>query len=335
MKKIFLSVFLLLIIITILSNHFWPIASTTNNSQPVFKDFIASVYQEAIKNGISKDIAAKYLFSIKPPKENSEPVQIRLQKQEPEVTMPYTKYLQKLVPSEKMKKAEEEYAKNKALLFAIAAQYKVDPQIIIALWGLESDFGVEVGHFEIIETLAILAFHHHRSEYYRRQLLDALRMVAFNYHIPQQLMSAWDGGMGQPQFEPSIYFQYAVDYDNDGFANIWTSLPDVFASIANFLHMNGWHYNQPWGMEVKVPDNFPVGEASPYHKKPMKYWRSLGVRDLNGNLVANSDELAAVILPSGIKGPAFLVYVNFTALLNWNKSTSEALSAGIIASQLN
>ncbi|GAG99485.1 unnamed protein product, partial [marine sediment metagenome] len=208
------------------------------------------------------------------------------------------------------------------------------PRFIIALWGIESNYGRYTGSFPLIRSLAILGYHHHRAKFYQRQLLDALVMLDRPKVIPEQLKSAWDGGMGQTQFEPAAYLTYGVDFDNDGLANIWTSLPDVFASIANFLHKNGWNGKENWGIPVKLPKNFPADKAGLPGKNSISYWRHLGVTQNNGQPLQEVSGNTVILLPSGIKGQGYLIYPNFRKLMRWNNIIFEGLCVGILADSI-
>jgi membrane-bound lytic murein transglycosylase B len=188
--------------------------------------------------------------------------------------------------------------------------------------------------FIISLFIAILAFQKHRSAFYRKQLIAALTILDAKKIIPQELKSTFDGGMGQPQFEPSVYLQYAVDFDGDGFKDIWTSMPDAFASIANYLMKNGWQPGQPWGFKIKLPSHFPAQLTGRANKHPIKVWQDLGVTLTNGEPLPNLHGNTAVLLPSGANGTAYIVCCNFYALMNWNNTTFESLVVGLLADSL-
>ena len=321
-------------LITLFSAFILLILSTSANAAPQhskFEKFLTGVRKEALSLGLSKKTVHKYLTHLKLPEPIKKTTVVKRQKHQAQAVLSFDAYLNRLAPKGKIKRAQKEYQRHKTLLLQIYRRYQVQPGVIVALWGLESDFGDYTGDFPLIRSLALLAFHHHRSKFYRRQLIDALMILDKNHVIPQMLKSSWDGGMGQTQFEPSAYIHYAVDYDHDGFKNIWTSFPDVFASIANFLHLNGWEGTQNWGIEVKVPKNFPTKLANKHIKYTINKWRQLGVRQLNGEKLTMIKGKAALLLPNGIKGRAFLVYSNFDVLLRWNNTTFEALVTGILS----
>lgn len=330
MKKYLISGILLLVVILII------ITFAINHQQRKlsFLQFIQKAEQEAIALGISKKTVEKYLSDLKLLEPIQKTVVIKRETHQAQAILNFQQYIKRLIPKNKIKKAREEYQRHRILLLEIYRQYNVQPRFIIALWGLESNFGEDTGHFPLIESLAMLSYRHHRSRFYRRQLIDALKILDHPAVIPPMLLSSFDGGMGQPQFEPAAYLRYAVDFDHDGFANIWTNLPDVFASIANFLHLNGWDGSQSWGIEVKIPKNFPTKLANEHIEYSIQKWNSLEVRNLDGSKLKNIKGNAAILLPSGITGPAFLVYPNFKVLLRWNDTTFESLTAGVFSDKL-
>ena len=302
--------------------------------KPTFQQYIAGVKKEAVSKGISSKTANKYLDHLKPPKPRETSTYIKLQTHQAQAVLTFKEYKKAFISKASVPYARAKYREHLKLLKQIKKVYPVQPRFVLTLWGIESDYGHHIGNFPLVRSLAILAYHHHRSKFYRQQLIDALIMLDRPKVIPQQLKSAWDGGMGQPQFEPGSYLTYAVDYDKNGFKNIWTSLPDTFASIANFLYSNGWNVKQTWGIRVKVPKNFPVKQAGYPLKYPLKHWKKLGVRQLDGELLTPIKGKTAILLPDGLKGEAFLVYPNFKVLMRWNDTTFEGLSVGILSDKL-
>lgn len=309
-------------------------SQTSASQENEFKKFIESVKKEASQLGVSQNTIDRYLNNVKLPKPLKKTPEVKEQTHQAQAELTFQEYLNRLVPEGKKRRAKREFEKNKTALWEVSERYHVQPQIIVALWGLESDFGDDMGDFPLIDSLAILAFHHHRSSFYRRQLIDALRILDAGPIIPQMLKSSFDGGMGQIQFEPETYMSYAVDFNGDGFKNIWTNLPDSFASIANFLQKNGWDGDQTWGIEVKLPDNFNKSLAGRDNKKSISFWKKQGVTQLNGQPLKDIKGKAAILLPDDIKGPAFLVYPNFYVLLRWNDTTFEGLAAGLLANSI-
>jgi len=208
----------------------------------------------------------------------------------------------------------------------------VQPHYLAAFWAIESNFGRATGGFSVLEALATLAYDPRRSEFFRRELLTALRIIDDGHIAPERMSGSWAGAMGQLQFLPSVFDRYGVDGDGDGRIDIWNSLPDVFHSAANFLSQSGWRGDQRWGREVLLPDNFDYRQSGTGVRKPLDEWRGMGVTTLDGNpfpVVAGME--ASVILPAGANGPAFLAYGNFRATMAYNPSTFYALTVGHLA----
>lgn len=302
--------------------------------KPTFQEYIAGVKKEAISLGVSLKTTHKYLDNLKTPKPAEKSIYIKRQKHQAQAVLSFREYQKQFISSAKLPYARRQFRKHLKLLKQIEKDYLVQPRFIVALWGIESNYGRHTGNFPLVRSLAVLAYHHHRSKFYRRQLLDALSMLDRPKVIPEQLKSAWDGGMGQTQFEPSAYLSYAVDYNKDGFKNIWTDHSDVFASIANFLYRNGWNSKQTWGIPVKLPKNFPIKQAGRSFTYTVTHWQKLGVRQTNGKPLTLVKGKTAILLPDGIKGDAYLVYPNFTVLLRWNNTTFEGLSTGILSDKI-
>ncbi len=223
--------------------------------------------------------------------------------------------------------------KTNADLFArITAQYGVPPQVIVAVWGLESDFGANTGDFPTLQSLATLAYDCRRPAMFQNELLDAIQIVARGDLSPAEMKGAWAGELGQTQFLPSNYLRYAVDFDGDGRRNLIKSAPDVLASTANYLQSLGWAPGQPWLVEVNIPGNLPWDQADIPIKKPVAEWQAMGVSGANG---AIPDGLAALYLPMGRFGPAFLAYHNFDVYLGWNESLVYSTTAAYFATRLS
>ncbi len=304
------------------------------DKKPLFKDFMREIRQEAIRLGVTAKTAHRYLDSLRLPQPTKKTAVVRLQQHQAQAVLTLDEYYRRLVPGYKKKIARHKLKEHRALFKKINQKFQVQPQYIIALWGLESNFGRDTGNFPLVRSLAILAYHHHRSSFYRRQLIDALFILDGKHVIPPMKKSAFDGGMGQPQFEPSAYLHYAVDFNGDGFKNIWTNTPDALASIANFLHRNGWNGQQSWGIRVTIPHGFNPKKAGRKIWKPVSHWQALGVRQHNGKALPNVKGDTALLLPNGKKGPYYLVYPNFKVLLRWNNTTFESLATGRLADEI-
>ncbi len=202
------------------------------------------------------------------------------------------------------------------------------------MWGLESDFGRYMSPFPVIDSLATLAHDGRRGDYFRAELLAALRIIDGGHVAPGEMRGSWAGALGQCQFMPSNFFKFAVDYDNDGRRDIWGTLPDVFASIANYLAGFDWRDDQTWGREVRLPAGFDQSLVGLDTIKPIGAWQGLGARLPDGGDLPARQLPASIVMPDGAGGQAYLVYGNFRAILDWNRSTYFALSVGILADRV-
>ncbi|MGM0788194.1 MAG: lytic murein transglycosylase, partial [Thermodesulfobacteriota bacterium] len=213
-------------------------------------------------------------------------------------------------------------------------EYGVPPRYIIAFWGIETNFGDHLGSFQVIDSLATLAYNQRRSEFFRAELLDALRIIEQGHIDPDGMRGSWAGAMGHMQFLPSTFTGHAVDYTGNGRKDIWGSLPDAFASAAKFLSDIGWQKGELWGREVLLPEDFDLSLASMDTKKTVNEWSGLGVRRAYGEPLPAADMEGSVILPQSHEGPAFLVYNNFRVIMRWNRSINYAISVGHLADRI-
>ena len=259
---------------------------------------------------------------------------IELDRKQPEDTLTYAQYVERTLPAARVHKGLRLLNEHRALLQEIGTQYDVPPGIIVALWGMETDFGRATGNFSVLASLATLAYDGRRSALFRRELLDALKIVDAGHVRPAAMTGSWAGAMGQNQFMPSSFLQYAVDYDGDGRRDIWTTLADVFASTANYLASSGWRRREPWGHRVVLPADFDVASNAGQPTRALAVWQMLGVRRADGGAFPAEIESASLVLPGGASSQAFLVYPNYQVLLKWNRSHYFALTVGQFADQL-
>ncbi len=298
------------------------IYAKAQNTNQAFKIFIQQTEKEALKQGILQKTLTRYLSHLKAPIKKT----IEHVKQQHTAIVKYDQFLNRFIKSNDTGFGIAQLHKHQKLLAKISKKFGVAPQYIVALWGIESNYGRYCGKSPLIQVLATLAFQNIRSDFYKKELLYALRMVDKANPISQQLISSWDGGMGQPQFMPESYFEYGVDFDKDGFANIWTSTADVFASIANYLHKNGWIKHQPVVVKITLPKDFPINQTGKTYKLSIKEWLKKGIKlPRHYHLQQALSDEAAVIAPDGVTEPAFLVFHNFFILLKWNNSANEGL----------
>jgi membrane-bound lytic murein transglycosylase B len=234
----------------------------------------------------------------------------------------------------RIERGRELLAQHRPLLEEIGAAYGVQPRFIVALWGIETNFGTYTGGFPVIQALATLAHDGRRSSYFREELLNALQILDDGHIDVARMQGSWAGAMGQSQFMPSSFLRFAQDYDGDGRRDIWTTEADVFASAASYLAGFGWDADQTWGRQVRLPAGFDAGLADLEIRKPLSEWQRLGVRRADGQNLPAGDLTASLVLPDGPGGPAFLVYDNYRTIMRWNRSTYFATTVGILADRI-
>jgi membrane-bound lytic murein transglycosylase B len=294
-----------------------------------FPDFIKSFRQDAASQGISAKTLDRTLGSAQ-----FLPHVIELDRRQPELTLTFQDYIGRVVNPARIDAARVKLNENKALLDQVSARYGVQPQYIVALWGIETNFGATTGNYSVISALATLAYEGRRAAFFRKELLNALVMVDQRHVDPREMTGSWAGAMGESQFMPSSFLAYAVSWKGNQSPDIWHKREDVFASIANYLAQAGWHGDQGWGMAVTLPPNFDASQIGPGQKKPLSDWAALGVTQSGGAALPGSlapSIPAALIEPGGSDGPAFLVFDNFRAILKWNNSAFFATAVGYLA----
>jgi membrane-bound lytic murein transglycosylase B len=291
-----------------------------------FERWLSGLRREALIQGISGATLDEALTGLAPL-----PRVIQLDRSQPEFTLGFEEYLKLVAPQERIEEGRARLEENHLLLQEISVRYGVQPQYIVALWGIESDFGRRTGSFPVVGALVTLAYDGRRSNYFRGELLHALRVLNDGHIQAHQMVGSWAGAMGQCQFMPSSFMRYAVDYDNDGRRNIWESRADVLASIAHYLSRHGWHPGEPWGQEVQLPSPFDQRLLGRKHHKTLKEWKALGVKPGEGELFPLSVKRASLIKP-GEK--AFLVYDNWQTLMKWNPSLYFSTAVGYLADRI-
>ena len=298
-------------------------------SDQAFLDWLEALRAEARGKDISDETLDAALGDIAPMMRV-----IELDRRQPEFTQTFWTYLRQRVNDERIKRGRVLLEKHRDLLYKIHAEYGVPPRYLIAFWGLETNFGDYLGSFRVINALATLAYDQRRAHFFRAELLDALQILEEGHISPDTMTGSWAGAMGQMQFIPSTFTGHAVDYTGDGRKDIWGSLPDAFSSAANFLSNMGWQSGEIWGREVHLPEDFDLMLATMNRKKTLEEWSSLGVRRTDSAALPQADMEGSIVLPQGYKGPAFLVYDNFRAIIRWNRSINYAISVGHLADRI-
>ena len=231
----------------------------------------------------------------------------------------------------RIEKGIKKIRENWELLEEISTVYKVQPRFIVALWGIETDYGRISGGFPVLDSLATLAYDGRRREYFTKELLNALEIIDYGHIDSKNMMGSWAGAMGQPQFMPSSFLNYAVDFNNDGKKDIWTSREDVLASAANYLAKLKWNNNETWGREVLITDDFNLDPSllTLKNEKSLLVWKKLGVKKLDGSDLPNKNLNASLlIIQSKNNDRYFIVYKNFKRILRWNTSNFFAIAVG-------
>ena len=295
-----------------------------------FAAWLEALKAEALGKGIRQATLDAALDGIRPI-----PRVIELDRNQPEFKLTFTQYMNRVVPQKRIERGRRLLAENKALLEAVSAKFGVQARFLVALWGIESDFGRLTGGFRVIPALATLAHDGRRSKFFRIELLHALRIIDQGHVGAREMMGSWAGAMGQVQFMPSSFNNFAFDFDGDGRKDLWSTPGDIFASAANYLARSGWRGDKTWGREVTLPADFDRSQLGLKTRKPMSEWQALGVRRTNGGDLPKVEITASLITPTDTgRGPPFLVYGNYRTILKWNRSHFFALAVGRLADRI-
>src|SRR5579862_840426 len=294
-----------------------------------FRTFINAFRTEALRAGIEPQVydAATVAIARNPRVE-------ALNLEQPEFTKPIWEYLASTLSPERIATGQQLLVADRPMFDAIENRFGVQREILVAIWGLESEYGREMGSFDIFEALATLAYDGPRADFGRREFLDALKIEQQERFRPDEMTSSWAGAFGQTQFVPSSFLRYAVDGDGDGRRDLWRSPADALASAANLLAQSSWERGAAWGYQVSLPGNFPYENADIENVQTITAWRNLGVRSTAGWELPVSAARAAIYLPAGAAGPAFMVFDNFRTLLKYNNAASYALVVCLLADSL-
>ena len=312
-------------------------APSQEQARPSFSEWLAELRVEAIGRGLREETVDKALATVEEPL----PVVLERDRSQAETVLPLETYIARQTRPSIIRSGRQMAARHADLLKQIDERYSVPPSVIMAVWGIESNFGRFTGVRPIVGALATLAWDPRRSTLFRNELFSALEILDRGYIELANMRGSWAGAMGQPQFMPSSYLKYAEDFDGDNRRDIWKSTPDVFASIANYLREHGWNKEQTWGREVSVPVAAlaRIAAAAPIQTSgclarrqmtaplPLAEWQKLGVRNVLGGALPNADISASLV--SGVKRH-FLVYPNYQAILEYNCVNAYGLSVGLL-----
>jgi membrane-bound lytic murein transglycosylase B len=294
-----------------------------------FEAFLEGVRADARRAGISNATVQRALTGIQA---NSRVLE--LDRRQPEFTQTWEQYRDARLVASRIDGGRRAFADNRATLEAVQARFRVSPRVVVAIWGLETNYGGFTGTFNVVESLATLAWDGRRSAYFRNELMAALKILDGGHIAPDRMRGSWAGAMGHPQFMPSNFERLAVDMDGDGRRNIWDSRPDALGSIANYLARSGWREEELWGREVTLPSGFDTSQARRENTKPLREWVRLGVRRADGQPLPGLDLETAILVPGAPGGQAFAVYPNFNVIRRYNPSNFYALVVGLLSDRV-
>lgn len=298
-----------------------------------FQQCLAQIKPLALASGIQNDIYDQYTKNLTP----DYSVLDKLNYQ-PEFSTPIWDYLSGLVDDERIALGRSQLNQHQQVLSQIQNRYGVPPEVVVAVWGVESNFGNIVGKYPLLQSLGTLSCEGRRQSYFRGEFFAAIRILQSGDLTENQLIGSWAGAFGQTQFMPSTYERLAVDFDGDGRRDLVSNTSDALASTANFLKKSGWQTGMPWGFEVKVPSGFIFNNEGRRNKKPLSEWLSKGVTKIDGsplvqgNITENT--VAGLLMPAGSSGPKFLVFKNFDAIYSYNAAESYALAIAYLSDRL-
>jgi membrane-bound lytic murein transglycosylase B len=300
-----------------------------NTGDPKFDAFLDSMRTTALARGIRPEVFDSAVAGLRPI-----PSVSAANANQPEFTRPVWSYLDSAVSARRIADAKFLMPRYGDLLDRIAAQSGVPKEILVAIWGMESDYGAATGGYNLFTALATLAYDGPRMSYAQPEFLAALQIYQDHHYSLGEMTSSWAGAFGQTQFTPTTFLQYASDGDGDGRIDLWRSAPDALASAAALLARQGWKRGQPWGYEVRLPSDFAYQDADLDIRKPLGEWRMRGVLTADGAALPDSADMGAIYIPAGARGPAFLALDNFYVLLKYNNAGSYALAVGLLADQM-
>ncbi|WP_374563408.1 lytic murein transglycosylase [Nitrosomonas sp.] len=298
-------------------------------SNPQFGECISRMKDQARSEGISDKTIQQVLG-----KARYLPRVIELDRRQPEFTQTFANYFGTRISEERIQRGRELLTRHRELLRQIERESGIPAQFLVSFWGLETNYGGFFGDFRITDSLATLACDPRRSGYFTQELLNAMRIVDAGDIAAERMIGSWAGAMGHMQFMPSTFLRYARDIDGDGRRDLWGSIPDAMGSAANFLRQLGWVPGLNWGQEVRLPSSFDYSLAGRDQMMSYAEWQRLGVAAISGASLGPAEQKAALLVPSGHQGPAFLVTQNFHVIMRWNRSEFYALSVGHLADRI-
>jgi lytic murein transglycosylase len=304
------------------------LADTSCRGGQDFSAWLQVFRQEATRSGLTqRSLSALDGISIDPRVLNRD-------RSQPTLSQSFLDFATRTVSADRLKRGRALLAKHAPTLARIERDFGVPGPVIVAFWGLETDYGAFRGEFSSLRSLASLAYDCRRPDYFRAELIAALTLIERGDLTPDEMRGAWAGELGQVQFTPTNYLTFAIDYDGDGRRDLVENVPDLLASTANYLRHLGWRAGEPWLEEVRAGDNVPWPEAARAIRHPRSFWAAAGVARADGSPLPADRTPAALLLPMGRLGPAFLAYANFGIYWEWNQSSNYSLAAAYFATRL-
>jgi membrane-bound lytic murein transglycosylase B len=291
--------------------------------------FVDGVWADAKARGVPRKIFDAAMGGFQPL-----PKVLELTRTQPEFVSTAADYIGKRVTDGQTQRGRDNAGEWRQTLAAVSSRYGVQGEILLAIWGIETNFGGYMGGNNTVHALATLTHGGYRADYFRGELLTALDILTQGHVQPKSMVGSWAGAMGHPQFMPSSFMRYAVDFRGDGHKDIWGSVPDALASAANYLKSFGWRAGETWGYEVRVPKGFDYGHVWSGTSATLRDWVAAGITRANGRAFPRESDVARLLMPMGGHGPVFLVLLNFGVIKRYNNSDSYALAVGHLADRI-
>ncbi|ENO79766.1 lytic murein transglycosylase [Thauera sp. 63] len=304
-------------------------ASQSLASEEAFASCLRELRAEAASKGVTTATFDQHTAALAP-----DMAVVGFLDAQPEFVTPIWDYLAGLVDAERVADGRAMLAQWQDVLARVEAEYGVDPATVVAVWGVESNFGRNFGSRPLLTSLSTLSCFGRRQPFFRGEFFTTLKIVQEGHVAPERLTGSWAGAFGHTQFMPSTFMRLAVDFDGDGRRDLVDSVPDALASTANFLKRAGWNSALPWGFEVSLPAGFDTSDAGRRNKQPMQQWVARGVKRVDGGALPPGATPVGLLLPAGVGGPAFLVTRNFDALYSYNAAESYALAIAHLSDRL-
>jgi len=340
--KMIIKTIALSLLISLSINHS-SMAKKIELTEEGFAKYVVKLKAEALAKGFNQALIDESFSKVKFHKRA-----VKADRSQPENVETLDTYLPKRVPKWKVEKARALYKEHKVLLEQVGEKYQVQPRFIVALWGLETNFGKFTGGYNVVSALSTLAYEGRRETFFKKQLMAALTILDEGHISSDDMKGSWAGAMGQNQFMPTSFLAYAVDGDGDGKKDIWQNQADIFSSMANYLQKEGWSDELTWGRQVKLPKGFDNSLAIPKNtgsrknwlkawsdtERTLAQWQALGVRRSDGTNLPNVDIKAALVFPDDENGRVYLAYDNYKSLMHWNLSYYFVSSVGHLSDRI-